>query len=166
MEYTTNYSSGSMLYPDTIFEKWYKLNDLPLQIRIICINAYCKHIISFFSCKELRMVPTIHLISPTQTFSFYKIVIVFFIFVHEFYWYKEESPEQKLKVSVYTGQGYGSVIPNPSESDPHPLTHEPTKKLVGSIVECVEQYVEAMEKVIEITGGIYAIKSLPHALIH
>ncbi|KAG2721091.1 hypothetical protein I3760_02G065500 [Carya illinoinensis] len=45
------------------------------------------------------------------------------------------------------GQGYGSVIPTPSDSDPDPLTHEPTKKLVGSIVQCVEQYVEAMEKV-------------------
>ncbi|KAF5452117.1 hypothetical protein F2P56_027150 [Juglans regia] len=45
------------------------------------------------------------------------------------------------------GQGYGSVIPKPSDSDPDPLTHEPTKKLVCSIVECVEQYVEAMEKV-------------------
>ncbi|XP_059434251.1 methionine--tRNA ligase, cytoplasmic isoform X2 [Corylus avellana] len=45
------------------------------------------------------------------------------------------------------GQGYGSIIPEPSDADPDPLKHEPTKKLVGSIVEYVEQYVEAMEKV-------------------
>ncbi|XP_062174929.1 methionine--tRNA ligase, cytoplasmic-like [Alnus glutinosa] len=45
------------------------------------------------------------------------------------------------------GLGYGSIIPDPSDADPDPLKHEPTKKLVGSIVEYLEQYVEAMEKV-------------------
>ncbi|KAK7824625.1 probable methionine--tRNA ligase [Quercus suber] len=45
------------------------------------------------------------------------------------------------------GQGYGSIIPQPSDADPDPLQHEPTRKLVGSIVDYVEQYVEAMEKV-------------------
>ncbi|XP_062176706.1 methionine--tRNA ligase, cytoplasmic-like [Alnus glutinosa] len=45
------------------------------------------------------------------------------------------------------GLGYGSIIPEPSDADTDPLKHEPTKKLVGSIVEYVEQYVEAMEKV-------------------
>lgn len=46
-----------------------------------------------------------------------------------------------------SGQGYGSIIPGPSGTDPDPLKHEPTKKLVGYIVEYLEQYVEAMEKV-------------------
>ena len=50
---------------------------------------------------------------------------------------------------LFTGQGYGSIIPQPSDADPDPLQHEPTRKLVGSIVDYVEQYVEAMEKVIE-----------------
>lgn len=45
------------------------------------------------------------------------------------------------------GQGYGSIIPQPSDADPDPLQHEPTRKLVGSIVDYVGQYVEAMEKV-------------------
>lgn len=46
-----------------------------------------------------------------------------------------------------SGQGYGSIIPKPSDADPDPLSHEPTKKLVVTIVEYVGQYVEAMEKV-------------------
>nr|POE67863.1 putative methionine--trna ligase [Quercus suber] len=45
------------------------------------------------------------------------------------------------------GRGYGSIIPQPSDADQDPLQHEPTRKLVGSIVDYVEQYVEAMEKV-------------------
>ena len=53
---------------------------------------------------------------------------------------------------LFTGQGYGSIIPQPSDADPDPLKHEPTEKLVGKIVQNVKQYVESMEKVIEITG--------------
>lgn len=53
---------------------------------------------------------------------------------------------------LFTGQGYGSIIPKPSDADPDPLSHEPTKKLVVTIVEYVGQYVEAMEKVFGMSG--------------
>jgi hypothetical protein len=65
---------------------------------------------------------------------------------------------KRLSDFLLTGLGYGSIIPEPSDTDPDPLKHEPTKKLVGSIVEYLEQYVEAMEKVIEITGYIACIR--------
>jgi len=65
---------------------------------------------------------------------------------------------KRLSEFLFTGLGYGSIIPEPSDADTDPLKHEPTKKLVGSIVEYVEQYVEAMEKVIEITGYIACIR--------
>jgi hypothetical protein len=42
------------------------------------------------------------------------------------------------------------------------LKHEPTKKLVVEIVKFVRQYVEAMEKVIEITGQ-YSVMQLEAA---
>lgn len=66
---------------------------------------------------------------------------------------------KRLSEFLFAGQGYGSIIPEPSDADPDPLKHEPTKKLVGSIVEYVEQYVEAMEKVIAITDILHAIRS-------
>ena len=66
---------------------------------------------------------------------------------------------------LFTGRGYGSIIPQPSDADPDPLQHEPTRKLVGSIVDYVEQYVEAMEKVIEILASVLSCnRKLPDAL--
>ncbi|GMY15990.1 methionine--tRNA ligase, cytoplasmic [Fagus crenata] len=57
------------------------------------------------------------------------------------------------------GQGYGSIIPQPSDADPDPLKHEPTNKLVGEIVKFVGQYVEAMEKV-KLKSGLKAAMSI------
>uniref|UniRef100_A0A7N2KZW3 Methionine--tRNA ligase n=1 Tax=Quercus lobata TaxID=97700 RepID=A0A7N2KZW3_QUELO len=57
------------------------------------------------------------------------------------------------------GRGYGSIIPQPSDADPDPLQHEPTRKLVGSIVDYVEQYVEAMEKV-KLKQGLKIVMSI------
>ncbi|KAF3975067.1 hypothetical protein CMV_001672 [Castanea mollissima] len=58
------------------------------------------------------------------------------------------------------GRGYGSIIPQPSDADPDPLQHEPTRKLVGSIVDYVEQYVEAMEKV-KLKQGLKIAMNIP-----
>ncbi|KAM3713865.1 hypothetical protein ACJW31_01G288800 [Castanea mollissima] len=58
------------------------------------------------------------------------------------------------------GRGYSSIIPQPSDADPDPLQHEPTRKLVGSIVDYVEQYVEAMEKV-KLKQGLKIAMNIP-----